>query len=225
FDILSDRSRKLGFRDLCLTGKGRTRRIVYLSDLILTVTMKPRKSSLNPYAAAYVPVSKRDATARFYATEDENNSSQDYDGTAWYQAPQYATNNVQLLKKTPQRLSPGKSQPASSSYFSSPQTVAPLADNHFMDEEFDIDLEYLRMTFPGISDESLVDVYNVNGGDLDAAVDMLSQLEFDDAVDSSGNLPDSLDIGDVSEPTLPANSASPKQKNATAEASTSFGHL
>lgn len=139
--------------------------------------MKPRKSSLNPYAAAYVPVSKRDATARFYATEDENNSSQDYDGTAWYQAPQYATNNVQLLKKTPQRLSPGKSQPASSSYFSSPQTVAPLVDNHFMDEEFDIDLEYLRMTFPGISDESLVDVYNVNGGDLDAAVDMLSQLE------------------------------------------------
>ncbi|XP_058724825.1 polyadenylate-binding protein-interacting protein 5-like [Vicia villosa] len=191
--------------------------------------MKPRQSSLNPYAAAYVPVSKRDAnanaSARFYATEEENNSSQDYDGTAWFQPPQYAGNNVQLLKNNPQRLSPGKSQPGSSSYFSSQQSVAPLADKHFMDEEVDIDLEYLRMTFPGISDESLVDVYNVNGGDLDAAVDMLSQLEFDDAVDSSGNLPDSLDIGDVSEPALPANSPSSKQKNATAEASTSFGHL
>lgn len=141
--------------------------------------MKPRKSSLNPYAAAYVPVSKRDAnaSARFYSTEEENNSSQDYDGTAWFQPPQYAANNAQLLKNNTQRLSPGKSQPGSSSYFSSSQNVAPLADKHFMDEEVDIDLEYLRMTFPGISDESLVDVYNVNGGDLDAAVDMLSQLE------------------------------------------------
>ncbi|CAK8532109.1 unnamed protein product [Lathyrus sativus] len=48
-----------------------------------------------------------------------------------------------------------------------------------MDEEFDIDLEYLSMTYHGISDELLVDVYNINGADLDAAVDMFSQLEVE----------------------------------------------
>jgi hypothetical protein len=136
--------------------------------------MKPRQSSLNPYAAAYVPVSKRDTSVRFYPTEEDNNSSQEYDGTVWFQPPQYRTNDVE---KNAQRLAPVKSQPASSSYFSSPQSVAQLTENQYMDEELDIDLEYLRMTFPGISDESLVDVYNVNSGDLDAAIDMLSQLE------------------------------------------------
>ncbi|WJX09872.1 hypothetical protein P8452_00660 [Trifolium repens] len=183
--------------------------------------MKPRQSSLNPYAAAYVPVSKRDTSVRFYPAEEDNNSSQEYDGTVWFQPPQYRTNDVE---KNAQRLAPVKNQPASSSYFSSPQSVAQLTENQYMDEELDIDLEYLRMTFPGISDESLVDVYNVNSGDLDAAIDMLSQLEFDDAVDASGSLPETLDIGDVSEPVLPVDSASSKQKNATAGASTSFGH-
>lgn len=183
--------------------------------------MKPRKSSLNPYAAAYVPMAKRDTNVRSYVTED----SKDYNGTVWFQPPQYTTNDVQLVEKNAQRLSPGKNQPASSSYFSSPQSVAQLTENQYMDEELDIDLEYLRMTFPGISDESLVDVYNVNSGDLEAAIEMLSQLEFDDAVDAHGSLPESLDIGDVSEPVMPADSASSKQKNATAGASTSSHHL
>jgi len=50
-------------------------------------------------------------------------------------------------------------------------------------------------------------------------------LQFDDAVDAHGSLPESLDIGDVSEPVMPADSASSKQKNATAGASTSSHHL
>jgi hypothetical protein len=44
-------------------------------------------------------------------------------------------------------------------------------------------------------------------------------------VDAHGSLPESLDIGDVSEPVMPADSASSKQKNATAGASTSSHHL
>ncbi|KAF7830225.1 polyadenylate-binding protein-interacting protein 5-like [Senna tora] len=85
-------------------------------------------------------------------------------------------------------------------------------------------MEYLRMAFPGISDQSLVDVYIVNRGDLDAAIDMLSQLEFDN-VESSGSLPETLDIGDVSEFGSSADSAPLKLKTVAAEASTSSSHL
>ena len=52
-----------------------------------------------------------------------------------------------------------------------------MANKQIMDEEFNMDLEYLRMTFPGLSIESLLDVYMANNRDLEAAVDMLDQLE------------------------------------------------
>lgn len=136
--------------------------------------MKPRKSSLNPFAASYVPISKRPDAIRVPGPK----GAMDYDGTVWFPTPQNTTNDVQFVNKSAHKLSPVKNQPASSSYYvSPPQSMVQLTDNQFMDEEVDIDLEYLRMTFPGISDQSLVDVYNVNSGDLDAAIDMLSQLE------------------------------------------------
>ncbi|KAG5121705.1 hypothetical protein JHK84_040045 [Glycine max] len=97
-------------------------------------------------------------------------------------------------------------------------------DNQLLDEEVDMDLEYLRMNFPGISYQSLVDVYNVNSGDLDAAIDMLSQLELE-GDETSGILPETLDIGDVSESGLPADSASLKQKNVAEETNTSSSHM
>ncbi|KAF5774049.1 putative polyadenylate-binding protein-interacting protein 5/6 [Helianthus annuus] len=54
------------------------------------------------------------------------------------------------------------------------------------------------MVFPGVSDESLSSVYTACNGDIEAAVEMLSQLELHSG-DFTENLPDSLDIGDVSE--------------------------
>lgn len=133
--------------------------------------MKPQSSSLNPYAAAYVPLFKRGADVRTSLTEK--------DGTVWFHTHQDATNDQQFINSSSERLSkheafPAKSQPASSSYTSPSQNVT---DNQLLDEEADMDLEYLRMAFPGISYQSLADVYNVNSGDLDSAIDMLSQLE------------------------------------------------
>lgn len=187
--------------------------------------MKPQSSSLNPYAASYIPLSKRGAHGRTSLPEKDSKS---YDGTVWFQTHQAATNDQQLINSSLERLSkpeafPAKSQPASSSYTPSLQNVAELTDNQLQDEDLDMDLEYLRMTFPGISYQSLVDVYNVNSGDLDAAIDMLSQLELE-GDESSGSLPETLDIGDVSESGLPADSASLKQKNVAEETSTSSSH-
>ncbi|QCD99557.1 polyadenylate-binding protein-interacting protein 5-like [Vigna unguiculata] len=188
--------------------------------------MKPQSSSLNPFAASYVPLSKRGADGRTTFTEKD---SKNYDGSVWFQTRQDATNDQQLIIASSERLFkpdafPTKSQPASSSYTSSSQNVVEVAENQLLAEELDMDLEYLRITFPGISYQSLVDVYNVNSGDLDAAIDMLSQLELE-GDESSGTLPETLDIGDVSESGLPADSTSLKQKNVAEETSTSSSHM
>ncbi|ESW33257.1 hypothetical protein PHAVU_001G055700 [Phaseolus vulgaris] len=188
--------------------------------------MRPQSSSLNPYAASYVPLSKRGADGRTTFTEKD---SKNYDGSVWFQTRQDATNDQQLINSSSERLFtpeafPTKNQLASSSYTSSSQNVAEVAENQLLAEDLDMDLEYLRITFPGISYQSLVDVYNVNSGDLDAAIDMLSQLELE-GDESSGTLPETLDIGDVSESGLAAESTSLKQKNVAEETSTSSSHM
>ncbi|OIW15046.1 hypothetical protein TanjilG_13973 [Lupinus angustifolius] len=165
-------------------------------------------SSLNPYAASYVPLQKNEPSGVTFGTEK---GSKNHDGRNLFYSSTSASNNM-----------PGDFQPASNSYGSSSQNAAPLTDDLFTDEDhLDLDIEFLKMSFPDISEQSLRDVYVLNEDDLDAAIDMLNQLEFDDDVDSSGSLPDTLDIGDVSEPVVSADSASSKQKNVAAEASTS----
>ncbi|XP_061359592.1 polyadenylate-binding protein-interacting protein 5 [Gastrolobium bilobum] len=183
--------------------------------------MKPRASNLNPYAASYVPMSRRLAEGGTSGTEK---GSQNYDGTVWFQNPQHTTKVEQLMDSSTKRLSSVKAQPASSSYSSSSQNVRELRDKQLLDEELDMDMEFLRMSFPDISHQSLVDVYTVNGGDVEAAIDMLNQLEFD-GVEYSGTLPDTLDIGDVPESGVSADSASAKQKDVTVEAGTSSSHM
>lgn len=187
--------------------------------------MKPGVSSLNPYAAAYIPLSKRQADG---GTCVADNDYMSYDGAVGFQTPQHTTqdqHHVHHNTRAPQKLSTSqafhvKSQPESSSCSSAAQGAVQVADKQMLDEESDMDLEYLRITFPGISDQSLADVYMVNGGDLEAAIDMLSQLEFD-GVQSSETLPETLDIGDISESGNFADSASLKLKNVAADASTS----
>ncbi|KAJ6330080.1 hypothetical protein OIU76_008836 [Salix suchowensis] len=117
-----------------------------------------------------------------------------------------------------------KSQSGYGSYGSSSQNSYEVTGKQTIDEEFEMDLEYLRINFPGISDESLTGVYMANNGDTDAAMDMLNQLELD-TLDSSGNLPDTLDIGDAYEPRPSAEVSSVKPKTVVGEASTSSGSL
>ncbi|CAL8996728.1 unnamed protein product [Prunus brigantina] len=184
--------------------------------------MKPGLSSLNPYAAAYIPLSKRETDDRMYVTTKDSSRSNE---AVWFGSPQNNSQNQQHSKSYLESAVPGtarlpspksfavKSYPAHGSYGSSSQNVNELTAH----EDFDMALDYLEMTFPGISDQSLTDVYLANKGDLDATIDMLNQLEFY-TVESSESLPDTLDIGDVSESGLPGNSAW-KLKNVAGEAS------
>lgn len=140
--------------------------------------MKPGVSSLNPYAASYIPLSKREACDR---TEPTTKDSKSCNENVWYSHHGHVTQNPHRSKVSHSSVAQGaqklatpegsttKSLPVHGSYGSSSKQV--------MDEEFDMDLEYLQMSFPGLSDQSLTDVYLANKGDLEATVDMLTQLE------------------------------------------------
>ena len=54
-----------------------------------------------------------------------------------------------------------------------------IRDDDDLDLEMDIDMdiEYLLVTFSGLSQESITDVYLANSGDLEATIEMLNQLE------------------------------------------------
>lgn len=150
-------------------------------SLFLNEAMKPGVSSLNPYAASYIPLSKREAYDRTEPTTKDFKSSSE---NVWYAHPGHVTQNygkvsydsrAQGAQKFPiPEGSTVKSHPLYGPYGSSSKQM--------MDEEFEIDLEYLQMSFPGLSNQSLTDVYLANNHDLEATVDMLNQLEvsFDD---------------------------------------------
>ncbi|XP_022749550.1 polyadenylate-binding protein-interacting protein 5-like isoform X2 [Durio zibethinus] len=144
--------------------------------------MKPGVSSLNPYAASYIPLAKREANDIVTAKDIKHENK-----TAWFEPsshfahnpPHYSNVSLDSVthgtkKHQIPETSALKSNPSHDSLMLNP---GEMTDKQIMDEEFDMDLEYLRMAFPGLSNESLVDVYLANNGDLEATVDMLNQLE------------------------------------------------
>lgn len=168
-------------------------------------------SKLNPYAASYIPLVKRETTK----------SSESNHQSAWYGLADHELHDRQHDKAPSiSGVSTNKSQFAFGFYGSSSQKPNEVEEKRVLDEEYEMDLDYLRMIFPGISDESLGDVYMANNCDLEASIDMLNQLESD-THESSGNLPDSLDISDASEALPTVESSSVKLKNVVGEASAS----
>ncbi|EYU29257.1 hypothetical protein ABFS82_05G129600 [Erythranthe guttata] len=181
--------------------------------------MKEVSSSLNPFAASYVPLFQRGVTEvnrEFNSAQELNNGN----GAVWsgYQP------NTTLPQARPQSISQTAEFPyrGGELFASTSQYPNENPERPNFDEYFDMDLAFLQMNFPGISNESLSDVYLANRCDLDAAVDMLQQLEMYPDDDSSDKLPDTLDIGDVSESGSVSELSPHKVKNVvTAEAGAS----
>ncbi|XP_057810546.1 polyadenylate-binding protein-interacting protein 6-like [Salvia miltiorrhiza] len=185
-------------------------------------------SSLNPYAASYVPLFKRgvvDANKEFGSAQEFNSGNEV--GQFGYRPvstfPQGQHQNVSQSHPqnagAPQTAEYPKWKDHRSSEFVASTSQYPEKPSSF-DEDSDMDLAYLQMIFPGISEESLSDVYQANRCDLDSAVDMLNQLEIQPD-DSSDKLPDTLDIGDVPDSVPVLVKAPQEAKNATGGASTS----
>lgn len=147
--------------------------------------MKGGTSSLNPYAASYIPLSKRGITDGKRGYELPADSSKSGNEAFWL-GPHPGNATLGQYQKASQGYSVNSAVSEDSklkghnvygSYGSSSLYPNEAAEKQTLDDENDMDLAYLQMTFPGVSDESLSDVYLANKGDLEATVDMLNQLE------------------------------------------------
>ncbi|KAK4422296.1 Polyadenylate-binding protein-interacting protein 6 [Sesamum alatum] len=190
-----------------------------------STSMKSTTSSLNPYAASYVPLSQRgvaDVNKEFNSAQELNRGND----PVWFghqpnnTLPQGQHQNIsQSYASAGQTADFSKQKDHPGGFFASTsQYPNEMPENSNSDD--DMDLAYLQMTFPGISYDSLHEVYLANNNDLDAAVDLLNQLEVC-LDDSSDKLPDTLDIGDVPESGPVSALASEEVKKATAEAAAS----
>jgi len=143
--------------------------------------MKGARFSLNPYAASYVPLHRRGAP-------DDNKANGSTESG-------YPNGNQTLYEKSSHNLEIAEDSIPKGNTFnpsngsSSSQNPNEVTEKKGFDEEYEMDMAYLSMTFPGISDESLADVYKANNCDLEATVDMLNELE---------NSEDNADVGGAS---------------------------
>ncbi|KAL9233911.1 hypothetical protein vseg_008845 [Gypsophila vaccaria] len=153
--------------------------------------MKTNTSTLNPNAASYVPLAKREV-------QDVHTGCKTTPGDS-------AVDDLKL-----------KDHQAAVAYDTRAAIPQEVYSN-VMDEESEMDLDYLQMMFPGVSNQFLADVYNINHGDFEAAVDMISELE------STDDHPDALDNHKAPEPISSSECLSVKQPLATDESGTPSG--
>lgn len=165
--------------------------------------MKPG-ISLNPNAASYVPLFQKKMNV-----ENEVSKMTGKDPKSDKALPESASRGTEELPVSVECTLNGYTFDGCFGSSSQNQNVG--RENQVVNEEIEMDLAYLKMTFPGFSDESLEEVYMAHQGDLDAAVDILSQLEFYSS-ESSKTLLATMDIGDLSEPGATSECASSKQK-------------
>ncbi|CAN8256638.1 unnamed protein product [Cochlearia groenlandica] len=157
--------------------------------------MKPGAFALNPHAASYVPLSKRVDFS-------------DMDGLVFANTATHITTQGQQISFAGVEVSMPKK--------SNEMAYKQIRDDDFdMEMDIDMDIEYLIVTFSGLSQESITDVYLANSGDLEATIEMLNQLEIY-SNEAEEHLPETLDIGDISE-SGPSTSKATKQKSAGAE--------
>ncbi|CAF2351416.1 hypothetical protein YC2023_123997 [Brassica napus] len=158
--------------------------------------MKPGSGAfaLNPHATSYVPLYKR---------VDHH----DMDGLL------FANPTTQDLSFEDVQVSMPK--------ISSEVAYKLIRDDDFdMEMEIDMDIEYLLVTFSGLSQESITDVYLANSGDLEATIEMLNQLEIY-SNEAQENLPETLDIGVMCESAGPSTSKCSTQKKVAIEVAAS----
>ncbi|KAL8110006.1 hypothetical protein AgCh_025934 [Apium graveolens] len=140
--------------------------------------MKAGTFSLNPYAASYIPISRRGISDENKGFEVTENASRSVDGP---QPVISTTNNQYQMARQSYNVQGTVSEDSKlkshSVHGSSSQYPNEMTEKQKLDEQSDMDLTYLQLTFPGVSDDSLSVAYLANSGDLDATIDMLVQLE------------------------------------------------
>jgi hypothetical protein len=139
-------------------------------------------SSLNPNAELYIPLNKKEA-------KDENDiSGLTTEGslkngykTTWSSCPPKGNSGIDqsyLQADADCDIHGFKGLLIGSDFTEKGlHGSSELTKKHCVGEDPEIDLAYLEIMFPNMSEQSLADVYSVNGGDLEASIDMLNELE------------------------------------------------
>ena len=146
----------------------------------LRVAAMKTGSSLNPNAAAYVPLFKRGAAdvKKEFGLHQEFNSEDEVGQFGYRHANTQHQNVIQRhsqIAGAPQIAEYPKLKDNYRNEFVASTSQYP--EKPSIDEDSDIDLMYMQMNFPEISLESISDVYQVSGCDLYSAIDMLHHLE------------------------------------------------
>ncbi|KAF8115877.1 hypothetical protein N665_0025s0320 [Sinapis alba] len=153
--------------------------------------MKPGGGALNPHATSYVPLSKR---------LDHH--------------PDHIDMSFLFANPTTHEII---------SFTEVQAACKQIRDNELdseMEMDIDMDIEYLLVTFSGLSQDSITDVYLANTGDLEATIEMLNQLEIY-STEAQENLPETLDVEDICESGPSTSKGSIQKKVATEVAASS----
>lgn len=145
--------------------------------------MKPGSSSLNPYAAAYIPLSARGKNVNTEFPNMVNDAESDKQILLSGQLSKLTLDhndhgNEKL--SMPEGL-PLNSQQSYAPYSSSTQAPNLMGGDPTLHEEVEMELEYLQMIYPGISVQFLNEAYFLQGCDLEATIEMLNHLEVNPA--------------------------------------------
>ncbi|KAL5975610.1 hypothetical protein ACLOJK_019935 [Asimina triloba] len=128
--------------------------------------MKPGKSLLNPYAEAFVPLYRQVSHDSDGSTEILGHANEVVN-----QAPEIT------IEETKNPIVNAENDHKFGTEEDWSQNVNNGTEKKSAIEDFEVDMAYLAAAFPGISEQSLIDVYFANHGDLEASIDMLIQLE------------------------------------------------
>lgn len=169
--------------------------------------MTPHRFSLNPFATSYIPLSRRETNRTFIAENSSNESIRaNFPGYSEHNMhnPPYDNISPRLNMRHGEMAPVAIASPVQNHPFqgSLPHHISEFTEMEIVDREFNKDVEFLRTIFPGLSEQSIADVFLANEGDMDATIEMLCQLENNDPLDfecAPECLPDTLDIGDSPE--------------------------
>ncbi|KAI3996168.1 hypothetical protein MKX01_022662 [Papaver californicum] len=151
------------------------------------------KSSLNPYAASFVPLSEKHGSVIASTWSHEVNKQSQCSPRSGVASPKFINHGG---NEQPRYQDWTQGQKNQGSYGSSFVIPNGMTAQEYLDEASEMDLAYLGGLFPGLSEQSIGYTYSACGDDVDAAVLMLKQVEG--PAESSQHLPDTLNVGDES---------------------------
>ncbi|KAK9102135.1 hypothetical protein Sjap_019389 [Stephania japonica] len=132
------------------------------------------KTTLNPNASSYIPLSRG---GKFDAIKSSKTGSPEKSGFGDKTAFAEPSSSGSVEDKKGSLAGISNSGCNVNKPLNAEDWTAGNSHPYEQNSQEELDVEYLASIFSGFSFESLADVYCANGGDLDASISMLQELE------------------------------------------------